>query len=48
MFHPNSCDNCKHYCWYWNICDKWDCEVDCRSVQDCFEPYRKENESEDT
>lgn len=39
MFHPNSCDNCKYYHWYCDTCDKWNCEIDCRSVHDCFEPY---------
>lgn len=26
------CDNCLHYCWYYDYCDKWQCEVDDRSV----------------
>ena len=32
------CDNCKYYEWYYDKCLKWDCEVDARSVQNCFEP----------
>ena len=31
------CDNCIHYHWYYDWCDKWECEVDARSVHDCFE-----------
>ena len=27
-----SCDNCKHYQWYYDKCERWNCEVDCRSV----------------
>ena len=26
------CDNCLHYCWYYDYCEKWQCEVDDRSV----------------
>ena len=36
------CDNCKHYHWYYDRCDKWDCEVDAREVHDCFEPIESE------
>lgn len=32
-----NCDNCKHYHWYYDWCDKWKCEVDARSCHDCFE-----------
>ena len=32
-----NCDNCKHYCWYYDKCGKWDCEVDAREVHQCFE-----------
>lgn len=28
------CDTCAHYHWYYDRCDKWDCEVDDRSVCD--------------
>ena len=31
------CDNCRRYTWYYDKCHKWDCEVDARSVHDCFE-----------
>ena len=33
-----NCDNCKHYCWYYDKCSKWDCEVDFREVHNCYEP----------
>lgn len=39
------CDNCTHYHWYWDYCDKWKCKVDARAIYDCFEP-RKNNEVE--
>lgn len=32
-----SCDNCKHYEWYYDRCRKWDCEVDAREIHNCFE-----------
>lgn len=38
------CDSCTHYHWYYDYCDKWDCEVDSRAVNDCFEPRRNKNE----
>ena len=31
------CDNCKYYRWYYNHCEKWDCDVDERAVHNCFE-----------
>lgn len=31
------CDKCKNYHWYYDHCDKWNCEVYGRSVYDCFE-----------
>lgn len=39
-----NCDNCKHYCWYYDKCSKWDCEVDAKEIHNCFEPndtYKK-------
>ena len=33
------CDNCKHYHWYYDHCERWDCEMDGRSIHDCFVPY---------
>lgn len=33
-----NCDNCKCYKWYYDHCDKWNCEVDEREVHNCFEP----------
>ena len=32
-----NCDNCKHYCWYYDWCYKFEIEVDGREVHDCFE-----------
>lgn len=32
-----NCDNCKHYCWYYDKCSKWNCKVDAREVHQCFE-----------
>lgn len=31
------CDDCKHYHWYYDYCDKWDCEMDARACNSCFE-----------
>ena len=31
------CDKCKHYCWYYDWCDKWKCQVYARAVHSCFE-----------
>lgn len=30
------CDNCMHYHWYYDYCDRFECEVDAREVHDCF------------
>ena len=35
------CDTCKHYHWYYDKCDKYDCEVDARSICAEYEPYHK-------
>ena len=35
------CDTCKYYHWYYDKCDKYDCEVDARSVCAAYEPYKK-------
>ncbi len=32
-----NCDSCKHYRWYYDHCNKWDCEVDAREIHNCFE-----------
>lgn len=32
-----NCDECKHYNWYYDRCEKWKCEVDSREVHNCFE-----------
>ena len=32
-----NCNDCKYYCWYYDHCYKWDCEVDAREVHNCFE-----------
>lgn len=31
------CDDCKHFRWYYEHCDKWDCQIDDRSVHNCWE-----------
>jgi len=36
-----NCDNCKHYRWYYDRCDKWDVEVNPLSVHNCWEPMEK-------
>ena len=36
------CDNCIHYHWYYDKCDKWDCEVDARECHSCFEERKEE------
>lgn len=33
------CDNCKHYAWYYDWCDKWKCKVDSREIYNCHEKY---------
>ena len=35
------CDTCKYYHWYYDKCNKYDCEVDARSVCAGYEPYQK-------
>lgn len=32
-----NCDSCKYYQWYYDHCNKWDCEVDAREIHNCFE-----------
>lgn len=32
-----NCDKCKHYNWYYDHCDKWNCTVDDREVHSCYE-----------
>ena len=33
-----NCDNdCVHYHWYYDWCDKWKCEIDGRSLGDAYE-----------
>ena len=36
-------DNCKYYQWYYDWCDKWNCEVDGREVHSYYE-QRREND----
>lgn len=31
------CDECKYYEWYYDLCKKWNCKIDGRSVHNCFE-----------
>lgn len=33
-----NCDDCKHYRWYYDRCDKWGTAIDAREVHNCFEP----------
>ena len=35
------CDNCKYYDWYYDKCDKYNCEVDRRSVCNGYESMTK-------
>lgn len=30
-----NCDECKYYKWYYDRCERWDCEVDPREVHNC-------------
>lgn len=32
-----NCDECKHYYWYYDRCEKWKCKVNAREVHNCFE-----------
>ena len=32
-------DDCKYYHWYYDWCDRWQCEVDAREVYNSFESY---------
>lgn len=40
------CDNCKYYEWFWDKCNKWDCEVDDRSCCSEFSPNKSFLESQ--
>lgn len=40
------CDNCECYEWYYDYCQKWDCEVDARACHGCFEPIEIRNDTE--
>lgn len=31
LYNEKCCDNCIHYHWYYDKCDKWNCIVDGRS-----------------
>lgn len=35
------CDNCKYYEWYYDKCNKYNCEVDGRSVCNGYESTTK-------
>ena len=37
------CDNCNYYNWYYNRCNKYDCETDERSVCASFAENEKLN-----
>ena len=30
------CDTCKYYSWYYDFCEKWECEMDARSKCDSY------------
>jgi hypothetical protein len=32
-----NCDDCIHYHWYYDYCDKWECKVDAREIHSCIE-----------
>ena len=34
-----NCDTCKWYAWYYDKCNKYDCEVDGRSVCNGYEKF---------
>ena len=40
------CDNCKWYGWYWDKCERWQCEVNRNSRCSYWEG--KENKKEHT
>lgn len=40
--HEKNCDNCKWYSWYYDWCEKYEIEMDARSVHDCFEDIEEE------
>lgn len=39
-----NCDNCTHYEWYWDWCEKFEIKVDGREVHDCFEKRERKEE----
>lgn len=39
------CDNCEYYQWYYDKCEKYQCETDARSVCSEHEPNNKETKS---
>lgn len=41
------CDDCEHYSWYYDYCDKWNCSVDAREVHDCFEKKGDDKDDRD-
>lgn len=43
-----NCDNCIHYHWYYDYCDKWKCEVDAREVHGCIERRTDANRKTET
>ena len=36
------CDDCEYYEWYYDRCNKWNCEVDGRSVCSAFKERSKD------
>jgi len=41
------CDTCKYYHWYYDKCDKYNCEVDARSVCVAYENSRNNKQEKD-
>lgn len=35
----NTCNNCIHYTWYTDYCDKWQCEVDWSACCREYKPF---------
>lgn len=38
------CDTCRYYQWYYDKCEKYDCEVDGRSRCAAYEPRGEDND----
>ncbi|MBO4542400.1 MAG: hypothetical protein J5725_04375 [Bacteroidales bacterium] len=38
------CDTCVHYTWYYDRCEKYQCEVDSRGVYNCYKSCKETEE----